>query len=159
MSKSVTGYKNEFQDQYPISRAEVRNMILEAAGFTPNEAALIMRKAMDKMLEKLEATKTQFFAFEGRVMDERELVDHGTQLKAAEDLAALGVEIMGLKQAASKDNPPPTRVNIDLSGWQVTPGDKDVTVKVMQGVSDPNNGEKRSLDNRQEDVTPNDQEG
>jgi len=131
MSKAVP--QNRQPDQFPISRAETRQMFLEAAGLTPAEAALIMRRSVDKLVEKLEATETKFFALDGKVTDEREVIAHAIQLKAAEDLAQLGVDIMGLKQAATRENTTPPQVSIDLSGWTVQTPSKDVTPDDTQG--------------------------
>lgn len=118
------------QDIYPISAADVRKMTLEVAGFDPEFAGRVLKRAAEKMIEKLDATKTQFFAHEGEVISEREVVDHSTQLKAAEDLADLGMDVMGLRRRATDDKPTPPSITFDLSGWTISPPVKDETKDV-----------------------------
>lgn len=49
---------------------------LDGAGATLEKSAQVISEAMD-------ATEAKFFSFEGKVCDERHVVDHGTRLAAA----------------------------------------------------------------------------
>lgn len=60
----------------PVVRALLASY-LDEAGATLEKSAKVVARAMD-------AKEKKFFAFEGRVVDEREVEDHATQLKAAE---------------------------------------------------------------------------
>lgn len=57
----------------------------------------------DKLAEKLDATKTEFFSHQGEVVSSREVVDHSTQMKAIEQIA----KISGAN-ARENDNKPRT---------------------------------------------------
>lgn len=113
------------QEQLPIVREDVRQLTLDAAGFDPQTAGAWLRRAAEKMVEKLDATKTQFFAHEGEIISRVEIIDHATQLKAAEDLSSLGIDVMGLRRRSTDDRPAPPQINIDLSGWSVNTPEQD----------------------------------
>jgi len=119
MSEGIKEKRYDPQDQYPISTTDVRVMALEAAGFNPVEAGTIFRKAINKLEEKLSATKVQYFTDKGVVTDERVTEDNAIQVKAAEDLAQIAIDTMALRKRAASDTPTPSSVNIDLSGWTV----------------------------------------
>ena len=53
---------------------------LEAAGFQPTD----LRKAMTRTREALDAKKVVVATHEGVISDEKEFVDHGTRLEAAD---------------------------------------------------------------------------
>lgn len=117
------------QDQYPISIADARALTMTAAGYDAEAVGAFMRAATEKLIQKLEATKVQFFSHEGIVIEERVVEDTTSQLKAAEALADIGMDVMALRRRASGDNPTPAMVNVDLSGWTVQsspPVEKDV---------------------------------
>jgi hypothetical protein len=117
------------QDQYPISIADARQMTLDAAGFDPVEIGTFVRRSTDKLLEKLDATKVQYFTHEGVVTDERVTEDTTAQIAAAKALADIGMDVMALRRRSTNDTPAPPAVHIDLSGWTVqTPTTTDLEV-------------------------------
>ena len=118
---SVTPKPGGSQDGFPLSIADLRMMTLHAAQFNPETVGKFMQLSVDKLVQKLEANKTQYFTFEGQVTDERVTEDHAIQVKAASELASLGMDMMGLRQRVSGDKPSVPSVNIDLSGWTVQP--------------------------------------
>lgn len=105
----------------PLTAADVREIALEAAGFTPEFAGEFTRKAVDKLIQKLEADKIQFFAFEGQVVDERVVQDTTSQIAAAKALADIGMSVAALNRKSAEEKPHTPTVNIDLSGWTVQP--------------------------------------
>lgn len=60
----------------PTVRAHLSSY-LDEAGATLQKSARVIAEAHD-------AKKTHFFAFEGKVRDEKETIDHGTRMDAAE---------------------------------------------------------------------------
>lgn len=71
---SLTGARQALHT--PQARVYMANY-LDKAGATVEKAARVISEAMDAM-------ETKFFSFEGRVCDERDVVDHGTRLGAAQ---------------------------------------------------------------------------
>ncbi len=67
----------------------VRDRILISAGITEEEQARAVRKAWDRKLALLDATRTQYVTFEGKVTDQRILEDNATRLQAAEAIDRL----------------------------------------------------------------------
>jgi hypothetical protein len=63
-----------------------RDNLLERAGITEEAQTEAVRKAWNRKLELLEARKTQFFSFEGRVTDQRDVADNALRLQAADCL-------------------------------------------------------------------------
>lgn len=49
----------------------------------------LLQKAVDKAYEKLDAKKTQFFPFQGKIRDKVDVEDHQTQLAAADKIFAM----------------------------------------------------------------------
>ena len=108
--------------QYPVSVAVIRERALVAAGFTPETVGAFMKKATEKLIDKLDATTTKFFTEKGQITDRVEVVDHTTQLSAATALIGIGIDVMGLKRRTERVETNETpRVVIDLSGWSVQP--------------------------------------
>lgn len=115
------------QENYPITAAELRERVLDVAGFDPEAVGAWMKKSADKLVEKLDAKTTKFFTSEGRVTDSREVGDNASQIKAASELLSLGVDIMALKKQEGSGGSTPRAISIDLSGWSVQAPPKDVT--------------------------------
>lgn len=67
----------------------LREEILRQAGITPQELGRLLKKALDKAEEKLEAKKVHFFSYMGKVYEVRELPDHDTQLSASKQIMEL----------------------------------------------------------------------
>ncbi len=112
----------------PLGTADTRDLILEMAGFDPEKLAAYIQKSADKFVEKLSATETKYFSFEGKVTDAVTQTDHGTQLKAAQSLAQLALDVAGLRKSSSRPAPDPTpAVHIDMSGWTVKQPPKQET--------------------------------
>lgn len=99
---------------------DIRDIALEAAGFDPKAVGEFVRQGVDKLIEKLSATKKSYFSHEGVVQDEREDADNAAQIKAASELIALGVEITAMKRRSGTETPQKPNVVVDLSGWTVT---------------------------------------
>ena len=101
-----------------FSVTELRQMALDAAGFTPESIGELVRAGVDKLLDKLSATKVSYFAFEGVVTDERVTQDHMAQIKAAEGLIAIGADMAALRRKVKEDaQPKPVAPSINLVGW------------------------------------------
>lgn len=117
--KPVSELQKPAQAEFPLASA-VSEKALAAAGFSPEAVGEFVRKGVEKLVQKLEATKTTYFAFEGVVIDQREDEDTAAQLKAATELIRTGIDVMGMKKKpADSDSGPKPAINIDLSGWTV----------------------------------------
>src|ERR1043166_445004 len=110
-----------------MTASEMRDLALEAAGFDPEAVGAFVRKGVEKLIEKLEAKKTQYFAFEGTVIDQRVDEDTAAQLKAATELVNIGADVMAMKRRAVEDTGSKRDITIDLSGWdfQMNPTEAD----------------------------------
>lgn len=64
-----------------IAKPHVQDRIRELMDANPKLTDEALTK---KLASKIEAKETKFFQHEGRVMETRDVVDHGTQLKALE---------------------------------------------------------------------------
>lgn len=71
----------------PIERDDYVRLTLASAGLDPVVAGGLLRKAVDKFEEKLEAKRVQYFSQDGIVTDERIDDDTNAQLKAASELS------------------------------------------------------------------------
>lgn len=121
MSQTSDVLKPSTPDHHSLTLAELRQITLDAAGFEPAEVGAMVRLGVEKLKQKLEATKTQFFAHEGVVIDEKICADNTAQLKAATELIAIGADVMALRRRSTEnDGGKRQEIKIDLSGWTVT---------------------------------------
>jgi len=72
----VTHPVNVPSSAFNVERA--RAQMLENVQIPPD----LVQHALDKVREKLDAKKTQFFSYQGQVVEQVEVEDHGTQLAA-----------------------------------------------------------------------------
>ncbi|MHC4278109.1 MAG: hypothetical protein ACYSTI_12420, partial [Planctomycetota bacterium] len=86
-------YKTKRQRQsptIPFGREEaLRRMILKEAGLTPERMGELLRKAISKAEEKLDAKTKKVFHYKGERGDEVELEDNTSQLQAAKQIMEL----------------------------------------------------------------------
>jgi hypothetical protein len=102
-----------------------RQTLLDLAGVSSERQAEAVAKAFEKKVALLEAVRTQYFAREGEVMEERTHPAIDIQLKAAEALdRMLGVNA-----------PPATRSitivhTLDIPEWYRTPTQEPATITI-----------------------------
>lgn len=118
--KTYDELKNAAPSVQPFSLAEIREIALDAAGFEPEAVGAFVRKAVDKLIQKLEAKTTKHFAFEGIVQDEREMEDNAAQIKAASELIHIGADVTAMRRKSADEKPKGESVHaVNLVGWTI----------------------------------------
>lgn len=113
-----------------LTDADIRRSLLSAAGVTRAELGGLLRKAIDKTVEKLDAMTSKTFQFQGKAGDTIYLTDHATQLKAAEMLLRFADEM----PRSGKDVGPKTpSVTINMPDIYVDTKRATVTINPDEG--------------------------
>jgi hypothetical protein len=103
-------------EDFPISVADQRGIMLQVAGFDPERLGVAARRGFEKLMALLDAKVTRFATHEGAITDRLECEDNETQRKAAVSLVELGFEVF---PSSTKPTGPSGTTVIDLSGWTV----------------------------------------
>jgi len=97
-----------------ITRAELRDRLLKSAGIDDPERVRLLRLAIDKYVEKLEAKKAGTVVYRDGEPEIVEYADHLAQLRAADALTNL-VDALPSKESSSQNSK--LIVEIVLPDW------------------------------------------
>jgi len=115
----------------PLTRDEVRDQSFALVGILPEELGA---EVIGRVRALLGASKTRFFAHEGKVTDSRDIEDNAARLGAAR----LGAELAGvLTSVGVGQRLGPAVVNIMLPDWGTAPGSAPVSVTVTEAAPVP----------------------
>lgn len=110
--------ESRMSDGFPFAMKGAQEYLAQYAGLTPEVVGEIARNAVAKAVEKMSATETEFFTYQGEVISQREVVDHSTQLTAAKYLIDFAKTYAGLKASTESNNKSsgPISVTVNLGG-------------------------------------------
>lgn len=74
--------------------SDLKKQILLAAGIGTDEMGDLLRLTVDTLANGMQATHTQYFSYQGEVIDQRTDPDHSARLKAAAEMAGI-VSVLG----------------------------------------------------------------
>lgn len=113
----------------------MRASLLSAAGFDTTRLATLAQKALEARESILDATKTEYFTFQGQVVDQRTSPDYRLRLEAAKQVdAVLGLHAPTAKQTVTivhrvelpdwmcPDHASPTIIEVPHADAAPTPG-------------------------------------
>jgi hypothetical protein len=116
-----------------MSREANRLEIMRQAGVTDKLVPLV-KKAVARLEEELDAKTTKFFAHEGEVVEERSVIDH-TARQGAIDKTFVLADV--LRPRSDQNNGPGNvTVNLIWPGWSSPPPAIDVKAEVVEPASE-----------------------
>ena len=95
----------------PWSPDQMMNKLWEASGITLERRAKALKRAFETLEQDLTAEKTEFFAFQGEVKDQRTVPDLAARSKAREQV----FKLTGVDQGGTQ--PVKVEMNIPIPPW------------------------------------------